>query len=137
MVNCIITGYQEDEMMGSSNETFQDDAFNYSFGNCLINTPKPKDDDAHFVNCLWDVKDKSLGAAPIEEQILRDKNFDPEFNVDHLLFGFELSEKSQAIGKANVNVTQQYYPNDRLGRARGNAPDIGCYQHQVKKQEDK
>lgn len=137
MVNCIITGYQEDEMMGSSNETFQDDAFNYSFGNCLINTPKPKDDDAHFVNCLWDVKDKSLGAAPIEEQILRDKNFDPKFNVDHLLFGFELSEKSQAIGKANVNVTQQYYPNDRLGRARGNAPDIGCYQHQVKKQEDK
>ena len=135
MYNCIVTGYQEDELMGSNNTDFEDDAFNYNFANCLINTPKPKDDDAHFVNCLWDVKDKSNNALPVEEQILRDKNFTPEFNTDHLLFSFELSEKSQAIGKADATITQQYYPNDRLGRNRGNAPDMGCYQHQTKKEE--
>ena len=135
MYNCIVTGYQEDELMGSNNTDFEEDAFNYNFANSLINTPKPKDDDAHFVNCLWDVKDKSNNALPVEEQILRDKNFTPEFNTDHLLFSFELSEKSQAIGKADATITQQYYPNDRLGRNRGNAPDMGCYQHQTKKEE--
>lgn len=135
MYNCIVTGYQEDELMDSNNTDFEEDAFNYNFANSLINTPKPKDDDAHFVNCLWDVKDKSNNALPVEEQILRDKNFTPEFNTDHLLFSFELSEKSQAIGKADATITQQYYPNDRLGRNRGNAPDMGCYQHQTKKEE--
>lgn len=128
--NSIITGYQEDELMGDSSTVHANDAFNYLFSHCLINTPRPTGLENHFINCLWDVKNKDVDKA--DEQIIRDKNFSPAFNTDHLLFYFELDEKSKAIGTADMTITQQYYPLDRLGRPRGDAPDMGCYQHQAK-----
>ena len=128
--NSIITGYQEDELMGDSSTIHKNTPFNYIFRNCLINTPRPTGLDNHFVNCLWDVKNKDASNA--EEQIIRDKNFAPAFNTDHLLFTFDLDSKSKAIGTADAAISQQYYPLDRLGRPRGNAPDMGCYQHQKK-----
>ena len=131
-VNSIITGYQDDEVMGNQNKDFENDAFNYSFTNCLLNTPQPDGQDVHFVGCLWDQK-KSF-AADVKEPILRDKNFSPEFNLDYLLFGFELNAQSQAIGSANAAITEQTYPIDRLGRSRGIKPDMGCYQHQEKQE---
>ncbi len=133
MANCIVTGYQDDELMGACNEQYKDiDAFNYSFVNCLINTPQPDEDSEEFnrfVQCRWD--QKSAYASQEAEAIIREKNFTPDFDLDRLLFGFELAEKSQAVGAANAQLTQQYYPVDILGRTRGSAPDAGCFEHQV------
>lgn len=130
--NSIITGYSDDEVMGAKNVEAEEDAFNYSFSYSLLNTPEPKADSeemSNFSQCLWDQKDDE--SSDDEEQIIRDKNFTPEFNTSHLLFDFELYSKSKAIGTANVGISQQYYPIDRLGRSRIIAPDMGCYQHEV------
>ncbi len=129
--NCIITGYNDDEIMGDKNANAEEDAFNYSFNYSLLNTPEPKEDSEeinNFIQCIWDQKDDTIKDG--EEEIVRDKNFRPEFNTSHLLFEFELNSKSKAIGTANTNITQEYYPYDRYGRTRFSAPDMGCYQHQ-------
>ena len=124
--NCIVTGYQQDELMGGQNPDHQRDAFNYSFRNCLINTPAPSEPDGHWTACQWD-------DAKGEEAVSRDKNFTPDFDLDRLLFSFELSPKSRAVGTADPTITSATYPLDRLGRPRltdGTKPDAGCYQHE-------
>lgn len=125
--NSIITGYQDDEIMGSEGEN--DDEFNYLFTHCLLNTPTPNSDDvdAHFISCLWDQKPTTTSVNP--EIKLRDKNFTPAFNLDYLLFAFELDKQSQAIGTADAVITQANYPKDKLGNLRGAQPDMGCFQH--------
>lgn len=124
--NCIITGYQSDELMGNQSERFTDTDFNYTFRNCLINTPDPEDDGTHFVNCQWDNDDASTGGS---DSVIREENFTPAFDLDALTFSFRLSDKSKATGTADASVTAQTYPADRLGQTRGAAPDMGCYQH--------
>lgn len=127
LTNCIVTGYQEDEMMGSSNPDFEEDDFNYAFSHCLIDTPEPDEPDEHFDNCLWDVVEKGENA---EDAIVREKNFAQEFNLDYITFSFVLSSKSKAVGTADKGVALSAYPTDIMGRPRGEAPDMGCYQHQ-------
>ncbi len=132
--NSIVTGYQNDEILGSSKNNVDDDTFYYVFSHCLLNTPEPMDyegegEDAHFLSCLWD--QKASFAADVKDPVLRDKNFTPDFNLDYLLFGFELNAQSKAIGTADATISAQTYPLDRLGRIRGAKPDMGCYQHQT------
>ena len=125
--NCLITGAQSDEVMGSSNPDHKKDAYEYAFFNCLFNTTHPEQEDARLVNCLWDDAEGS-------DAVKRDKNFTPEFDIDALLFSFALSPQSQAVAHADSTITQQTYPIDRLGRPRtgnGLLPDIGCYQHET------
>ena len=124
--NCIVTGYQDDEMMGGSNEDFKDDEFNYLFNYCLMNTPEPKKPDDHFQNCLWDVAENGDNK---DEAVIKEKNFAKEFNLDYIDFSFELSPHSKAVGTANAELSEAY-PNDIAGHERGNKPDMGCYQHQ-------
>lgn len=135
--NCIVTGYLSDEIMGSPNPNYKKDAFNYAFKNCLVNTPKVEDSEGKnpFVGCQWDVDGKDTPTADDGTHILREKNFTPEPNLDDLTFSFELSPSSKAVGKADANITANTYTHDRLGRPRGNMPDMGCYQHTVKKPE--
>lgn len=134
MQNCIITGYQSDEVMGSQNMEYKDDDFKYLFKNCLINTPKVENEETKhlFANCQWDTDDKDTPTADDGTRILREKNFTPEPNLDDLTFSFELAPLSKAVGKGDAAITANSYPNDRLGRPRGNAPDMGCYQHTEK-----
>lgn len=125
--NCIITGYQDDEVMGTINDAYPDDAYDYAFFNCLFNTTHPDEEDSRLVNCLWD-------DAEGDDAVSRDGNFYPEFDIDALSFSFELNPKSQAIGAADASISELYYPQDRLGRTRVSddiAPDIGCLQHQT------
>ena len=126
--NSIITGYQDDEIMGSEGE--EGDEFNYLFTHCLLNTPVPKSDDidAHFISCLWDQKSTTTNINP--EAKLRDKNFLPDFNLDYLLFSFGLNKQSQAVGTADAVITQANYPKDKAGNSRSSQPDMGCFQHQ-------
>lgn len=117
--NCIVTGYSDDEMMGEKSDRYENDAFNYLFSNCLLNTPEYESEAVR--QCLWDNED---------HEVSRDKNFHPNFDFDQLIFTFGLSKASQAVNAADRQITQEYYPNDRNGRSRSldDGPDIGCYE---------
>lgn len=124
LANCIVTGYQNDEIMGSQNKDNPDDAFNYAFFNCLINTPPTEEKDQRLMDCLWDVDDGT--AAPGDTVYIREKNFTPAPDLDRLVFSFELDARSKAVGTANAEITATTYPLDRLGRPRKQKPDMGC-----------
>ena len=121
--NCLITGYGEDEIMGSASERYTDDAFNYGFHYCMLNTPQVEDENA-FINCVWETK---------EDSTAREKNFTPEFDLDKLLFHFTLNPNSRAVDAADADISREWYPIDLAGRPRrssdntGDLPDMGCY----------
>ena len=50
--NCLITGSQSDEIMGSNNPDHEKDAYEYAFFNCLFNTVHPEKEDKRLVSCL-------------------------------------------------------------------------------------
>jgi len=119
--NSIITGRNEDDLMGSPSADFSDVAFNYYFKNCLINTPNPADEE-HFPGCLWE--------EDADDDSEKSGNF-RSFDYDHLLFDFQLDSISRAIGAADASVSTNYAPTDRLGvsRAGKSATDMGCYEY--------
>lgn len=125
-INCLITGYSTDEIMGRQSERYTEDAFNYKFINCLLNTPVSEDQ--NIINCVWDED---------AEETSREKNFLPEFDLDKLIFTFSLNPLSQAVDNAEEIYSQEYYPLDRNGYSRlnDNGPDIGCYELQMQPQE--
>lgn len=118
-INCLITGYSDDEIMGTSKDDSETVAFNYFFSHCLLNTPEFVDE--RVVACLWDND---------EADVCREQNFNPPFDIDRLSFTFTLDSLSQARGHADAIASRQYFPTDRLGRDRltDGLPDIGCYQ---------
>lgn len=126
VANSIVTGYQDDEIIGGQNTDFENDAFNYNFAYSLLDTPQPEKPDDRIESCLWDTRSTDQAEA---DSIVHDKNFTPAFNVDHLLFYFTLSPYSPAVGQASPSISQQYYPYDRTGAPRTAHPDMGCYNH--------
>ena len=120
-VNCLITGYAADEIMGRQSERYVEDAFNYKFVNCLLNTPSSEDQ--NIINCFWDEEGSETS---------REKNFLPEFDLDKLVFTFSLNPLSQAVDNADAVYSQEFYPLDRNGVSRlsDKGPDIGCYEAQ-------
>ena len=118
--NSIITGYSDDEIMGSRSERYEDDAFNYLFNNCLLNTPAYEDEKVQ--NCLWDGAD--------EDSLSRADHFFPEFDLKQLIFTFDLAEHSKAVNAGDAQIAKEYYPLDRKGRSRflDDGPDLGCYE---------
>lgn len=131
-INSIVTGYQSDEIMGSQSNDNKDDAFEYSFTNCLLNTHKP-DEDSHFTNCWWDQSGEKNDLG--KDALLRDKNFTPDFNLETLEFSFLPSPKSRAVGNAAPSLSVPYF-NDREGVLRTPTADIGCYQHKETTEEN-
>lgn len=121
-VNCLISGYNDDDLVGTSSPRYKNDAFRYSFSHCLLNTPRPEEDE-HFRDCLYesDYPENRRGA----------RNFSPAFDLQKLLFRFTLSPESPAVGAADFAATQSFYPFDRNGRSQteGGKSDIGCYRH--------
>ena len=118
--NCLITGLKNDEIMGSANENFPDDAFNYYFENCLMRTPKYEDESGRLLGCVFDEEN---------EDYQGEKNFWPLFDYDKLIFTFYLHPKSSAIDTGN-RLTAQVYPLDRNGNSRflDDGPDMGCFE---------
>lgn len=125
-INCILTGYGADEILGSKSKRYDNDPFNFSFRNCLIDMPKPveQEDLAHFINCFWDNSE--------DGKVSREDNFSPKFDLKKLTFSFQLDSLSQAVGNADIEQARLLSPVDRLGRSRlhGRGADIGCYQRQ-------
>lgn len=115
--NCIITGYSSDEIMAYPCDD-ESRAFNFKFENSLLCTDSIQAE--QIVQCCWDNNTKT---------VWREKNFEPEFDLDHLLFSFTLSEKSQAVGRANPEISQEFCPVDLAGIPRGATPCMGCYEY--------
>lgn len=121
--NCIITGRNNDDIMGTPSDRYTELPFDYYFDHCLLNTPKVEDDIAieHFVACLWEGDDHDHRRAA---------NFSPEFDYDGLVFTFGLDSLSRAVDAADSEVSIKFAPYDRQGNYRlaGKAPDMGCFE---------
>lgn len=116
--NTLITGYADDELMGGVPADDSDNAFNYSFANCIIRTPEVTDEELdHYEDVVFeDVKDTvSLGRKHF---LLVDG--------DNQRYDFHLSKESAAIDKANPKTSSK---TDHDGRERDNTPDIGAYEY--------
>ena len=118
IINSIVTGYASDEVYGnkSSDESVP---FNFSFRNSLLATPEVTDNPAVSNNVWEDPKDS----------ITRARNFVP-FDLQAIYFDFNLRDDSKARGLGDIDITNLYYPLDRLGRKRTPTADAGCYQYQ-------
>lgn len=134
--NCIITGYEEDEMMGDDISTEENlTPFSYGFYNSLLCTPETED--LNQTNCIRegkvgkdDWKHEDIELDDTVTVLKRWQHFNP-------LSKFVLHPHSRAVGTADTNVTLKTFPNDRLGRARleDGAADMGCYEHAAPKSE--
>ena len=117
-VNCVITGYADDVLMGSWFEN-QDYEANYIFRNCFIAT-EVTDDPVRFISITYD-DPKSETASFRNFRLIDTHNFIYDFTPDSL---------SAIRGVADASAALPY-PTDRLGRNRlsDNAPDAGCYEY--------
>jgi hypothetical protein len=113
--NSLITGYNEDELLGES--TKNDTLKNYAFDYCLIRTPKPTTSDSlHFTNVIFEnPKDTITGG---------EKHF-KKIDTENLRYDFQLDSISPAIDKASPFTSPK---NDRNGNNRDTKPDIGAYE---------
>ena len=101
--NCIIYGLTSEINEGKL------DGFNVYLRYCLLKSAG--NDDAHFINCVWEGNPDFL--------TIRDENF----------FDYRLGNESDAIGKGNPALCPEEarydrYGNDRLART---AIDLGAY----------
>ena len=80
----IITGYEDDVVMGSQKG---DMAFNYSFNNCLLRTPKV-DDAEHYNDIIWESMNDSIQGT---------KHF-VTIDEENLYYDFHLVPESPAVG---------------------------------------
>ena len=113
--NTLVTGYADDVLMGEAGDTAV--AFQYLFDHCILRTPKVTTaDSVRFTQVVFeDVADTTHCG---------DKHF-ANIDTDNLIYNFELSSLSSAIGKANP---QTALPTDRKGRKRDDKPDVGAFE---------
>lgn len=129
-VNCVITGYAEDVLMGDwmSNSDYRAE---YFFRNCLIATEEVNDP-LRFVEIIYD--------KPLSSSLFGPVNNDEDFSLwhnfrlvdtDNFIYDFTPVEQSRIRNIADPNYCQDL-PLDRLGRNRfaDGAPDAGCYEYQ-------
>ena len=113
--NCFVTGYADDEVYGHPG----DQPFNLNFYNCVLLTNVS--DATYFHDCIRETK---------ESETYQEKNFQT-FDTHAYLYDFRLDPASIARGKGSTTYSASY-PTDRLGVERGESPDAGCYQFQMK-----
>ena len=122
-VNCVITGYGNDQLMGE-NIDLEDPSCRILFHHCFINTPEVEGDD-HFVDCVWD-QNKNCA----EDTLVRDKNF-LLFDTKNYLYDFTPKAESRIRGLADPSYPGLSVDVDAKGNSRhgdGN-PDAGCYEY--------
>lgn len=118
--NCLITGYNADDIHIETSRRYTEEELNYQFDYCLLNTPQVSDSQ-RFVACVFETE--------LPEKERNENHFWPAFDFQKLLFPFTLRANSPLEGKAEVNLSRQTFPYDRLGRARiiDNSAAPGCY----------
>ncbi len=117
-INCIITGYSEDVIMGNIVEG--DDALcDYLFSNSLLRTVA-SDDTQRFVDIRYDLPDSV--------EVSGKDNF-VHFDATNYIYDFTPDSLSAARGLADPAYAREY-PTDRNGTSRlaDGAPDAGAYE---------
>ena len=116
VLNSIITGYADDMLMGEKADTIK--AFNYSFADCIIRTPKIETADSiHFTHVMYEDISNTTSQGYKHFKLV-------DGSTQH--YDFHLAKESDAIGKANVETT---LPLDRDGNVRGEKPCVGAYNY--------
>lgn len=119
--NSIITGYGEDVIMGSFNDSIPVD---YLFDHCLLRTPA-LDDSLRCRDVIWeDVEDTTIASW---------KNF-RKVDIDLLQYDFRLKTGSLAIQAADPSTS---LPTDRNAVMRDEKPDMGCYESEEESETEK
>ena len=118
-INCVITGYAEDVIMGDFEEQEGGDRVDYLFQNSLLRT-EPSDDAERFRDIKYDLRD-SL-------EIYADKHFQT-FDDHAFIYDFTPDSLSAIRGLADPQWALPY-ATDRLGRSRmaDGEPDAGAYE---------
>ncbi len=115
--NTLVTGYAGDVVYGETKDTTV--AFSYYFANSILRTEKPDSNminSGAYSNIIWETpKDTLQGKGHF---ILIDE--------ENMYYNFKLDSMSTARGNA-MPIGQ--YLTDRIGKDRGDIPDIGCYQY--------
>lgn len=117
-VNCVITGYGDDVIMGSIVEG-QDYTCDYLFHHCYLNTVV-SEDTTRFSRIIYDTEDQPLQGSD-NFQTIDTHNFIYDFTPDSL---------STIRSLADTTYVGDFIF-DRLGRSRmaDGAPDAGCYEY--------
>ncbi len=119
-VNCVITGYAEDVVMGNLTEEKEGEAkIDYLFQNCFLRTVA-SDDEERFRNIIYDVQGNV--------ELVAEKNF-KLFDTENFLYDFAPEAASAIRGLADFDIANQY-PIDRSGvnRLADGQPDAGAYE---------
>lgn len=112
--NSLITGYADDVLLGEPGEVF-----NYQFENCIIRTPEITGEESmRFSNVLFEDPKDTVATGK--------KHF-KRFDIENLVYDFQLDAVSPAIGKGNAATS---LPTDHNGRIRDDKPDIGAFERE-------
>ena len=123
-INCVITGYGEDVIMGENIP--QDGSCDYLFHHCFLNTP-PVVDEEFFVGNIFD-RDKQSGE---DLKLVRDENF-VLFDTENLIYDFTPKAESQIRSLADGNyVGVPSFDRKGVSRLADEGPDAGCYEYVV------
>lgn len=118
--NCIITGYDKDEMYGTRytpEDGGEDVDFNYDFKYTLILTDTAGIEETHYTKCVFDV----------DTAFNRTKNF-RNIDTKNYIYDFSLDSISKARG---IGINIPGVQTDKKGTARPAADtDAGCFQYQ-------
>lgn len=119
-LNCVITGYAEDVIMGSIVEG-SDYQCNYLFDHCFLRTVE-SDDTERFVEVVYDNDDLELEG---------EDNF-TLFDTHNFLYDFTPDSLSVIRSLADIEHTRRYSQTDLKGRSRlqDGQPDAGAYEYQ-------
>ena len=118
-INCIVTGYAEDELMGYWTDEEGIEA-NFNFINCSLRTESAEGTDvaSQFINVVYEDT----------KEVNNDKLF-KLFDVENFIYDFTPVAEAPFCGIAEPTYASQL-PLDRLGRPRNKdgKPDAGCYE---------
>lgn len=118
-LNCVLTGYADDELLISYAEGVEQSVLNYYFQNSMVNTVLIDSQQPYFVDCRLEAKDLPAYKAT---------NF-RTLDTYAFLYDFHLTPNSTArtIAAPAYNII---FPLDRDGKERpAESPDAGCYQY--------
>ena len=115
-INSIVTGYADDVIYLLSRKDDTDTPLNYSFSHCLLRTPQPEEP-KNMTGIIWE--------NTKEEPFEGSKNF-RTLDTDRLYYDFRLDSLSRAVDSGEV---LDDIKTDRLGIARDDKPDLGCYEY--------
>lgn len=92
--NTLVTGYEDNVVLSDKSDKDSFGVLSYLFENCLLRTPEVKDEEASYVNILWETsKDEFQG-----------KQHFLTFDEDNMIYDFTISKDSPAyerlIGRA-------------------------------------